>query len=100
MPEARFAAPDNAIAVARKSETGDESVLIAAAVTDKKTPTAAESSSNAPGPPAIAVDILPANPVVVENKVPDPPTPVEVLVSNARKAYRHRFKQVGIETQS
>ena len=74
-PDTRFAAPENAIAVDRTSETGDEGAGIGVDETEVKTPLPAENTPNAPAPPSIAEAILPTIPVSVEKKEPDPPPP-------------------------
>ncbi len=70
---AHFAAPENALAVDRSPEAGDENTAGARTASDEKIAMTAGSNPNSPDPPPIAEATPP--PLAAEQKEPDPPSP-------------------------
>ena len=73
--EARFAAPENAIAVERAPETGDEDTTITAPAPDEKTPIATAGNASGSAPASNVEALPPTNSVAAEADEPDPPPP-------------------------
>ncbi|MBL0121331.1 MAG: DUF3108 domain-containing protein [Betaproteobacteria bacterium] len=81
-----FAAPENAIAIDRPTETSDENGSIAASASDQKLATAADSNTIAAATPAIVEAITTTIPVALAQKDPEP-SPLE-LPSRISIAYK------------
>jgi hypothetical protein len=73
--EAHFAAPENAIAVDRAPETGNENAGMAEAMTDEKAAIAEEVIPGGSAPKSAAEASLRPAPLAAESKAPDPQPP-------------------------